>query len=623
MYVNRIRIVNYGPIRDLDISFPFDAERPKPVLLVGENGSGKSILLSHIVNGMIAAKGAGYPESTEVDEARVFKLRSNSYISVGAEYYFARIDFESGIFVREMRLRKPQSSYSEPPMGTDGPGAEVWESEFNQDGLDHFESNIRGHSHPPALPISEIVSANCLLYFPSNRMEEPAWLNTANLRAKPKYTEAPKVKGETPRQVLAHAPLRDAHDWLYDVAYDRAAFEIQSQSINLPVSAKSADSGPTLLPLPLFLGYRGDATNAYSVALQVLQAVLPRLSATGTVRFGIGGRHNRLLSIESDSGISVPNVFQLSSGEHALLALFLSILRDFDLREDRNTGFSAAEDVRGLVVVDEADLHLHAGHQHDVLPQLIKMFPQVQFVMTTHSPLFVLGMAKVFGESGFVVYDLPTGTRVGPEEFDEFGVAFRAFKATREFSDEVQARVRQARQPLLYVEGTTDCDYLRRAADLLGKTDLLSGYTMDAAGGEAQLKMIWNGLTKVPEPARMSVVLLFDPECNIEGQHKSNIHKISMPYFDGHPIPNGIENLFDRETLEAARRHRPEFIDIDPERERIVRGEEVFVPESWSVNEDEKRNLCDWLCAYGTDRDFRHFGAVFDVLEEVSEGGQQ
>ena len=622
MYVKRIHIVNYGPIRDLHISLPFDAERPKPVLLVGENGSGKSVLLSHIVNGMISAKGAAYPESTEVEEAKVFKLRSNSYISAGAEYYFARIDFESGIFVREMRLREPKSSYTEPPMGTDGPGAEAWESEFSHDGLDHFETNIRRHPDPAATSVSEIVSANCLLYFPSNRMEEPAWLNTANLRAKPKYTKAPKVKGQTLRQVLAHTPLRDVHDWLYDVAYDRAAFEMQSKSISLPVSATSGDGGPTLRPMPLFLGYRGDATNAYNIALQILKAVLRELPASGTIRFGIGGRHNRRLSIESDSGALVPNVFQLSNGEHALLALFLSILRDFDLREDRDTGFSDAEDVRGLVVVDEADLHLHARYQHDVLPQLIQMFPQVQFVMTTHSPLFVLGMARVLGENGFVVYDLPTGSRVGPEEFDEFGEAFRAFKATKEFSDEVQARVEQAQQPLLYVEGTTDCDYLRRAADLLGKTDVLAGFTIDAAGGEARLKRIWKGLTNVPEPARMSVVLLFDPECNIERQHKGNIHKTSMPFFDGHPISKGIENLFDRETLEPARRCHLEFIDVDEERKRIVRGEEVLVPEAWSVNDDEKRNLCDWLCTHGTRKDFRHFDTVFEVLEEVAETRQ-
>ena len=620
MYVERVQIINYGPLRNLDISLPFDAERPKPVLLVGENGSGKSILLSHIVNGMIAAKDARYPESNEVDDAKVFKLRSSSYISVGAQYYYARIDFESGIFVREMRLRKPRSTYSEPPMGTDGPGAEAWDAEFDEDGLDHFESNIRRYPDPTATAISAIVSANCLLYFPSNRMEEPAWLNTANLRAKPKYTKAPTIKGETSRQVIAHTPLRDVHDWLYDVAYDRAAFEIQSQSFNVPVSTKGGESSSTVVPL--FLGYRGDATNAYNVALRILKAVLPDLPASANVRFGIGGRHNRLLSIESGSGSVVPNVFQLSSGEHALLALFLSILRDFDLREDRNTRFSAPEDVRGLVVIDEVDLHLHARHQHDVLPQLIQMFPQVQFVMTTHSPLFVLGMAKILGEDGFLVCDLPTGAPVGPEEFDEFGEAFRAFKATKEFSDEVQVRVEKARTPLLYVEGTTDCDYLRRAADLLSKTETLSRYTMDAAGGESRLKTIWNGLSKVPERARMSVVLLFDPECNIQRQHSGNIHKIGMPFFDEHPIPKGSENLFDRETLDKARQHRVEFIDIDPERERIVRGAKVLVPESWSVNEDEKRNLCDWLCTHGTRNDFRHFEAVFDLFEAIPDAGQ-
>ena len=46
MYTKRIQLVNYGPIDHLDITFPFEGDTPKPVLLVGENGSGKSILLS-------------------------------------------------------------------------------------------------------------------------------------------------------------------------------------------------------------------------------------------------------------------------------------------------------------------------------------------------------------------------------------------------------------------------------------------------------------------------------------------------------------------------------------------------------------------------------------------------
>ena len=71
-----------------------------------------------------------------------------------------------------------------------------------------------------------------------------------------------------------------------------------------------------------------------------------------------------------------------------------------------------ASDIRGIVAIDEADLHLHAVHQHEVIPSLLKMFPRVQFIVTTHSPLFVLGMRREFGDEGFSLYRLPEGDRI-------------------------------------------------------------------------------------------------------------------------------------------------------------------------------------------------------------------
>ena len=56
MYAKRIQLTNYGPIDRLDIPCPFDGDKPKPIVLVGENGSGKSILLSHIVNGLLVRR---------------------------------------------------------------------------------------------------------------------------------------------------------------------------------------------------------------------------------------------------------------------------------------------------------------------------------------------------------------------------------------------------------------------------------------------------------------------------------------------------------------------------------------------------------------------------------------
>ena len=46
-------------------------------------------------------------------------------------------------------------------------------------------------------------------------------------------------------------------------------------------------------------------------------------------------------------------------------------------------------DTRGLVLVDEIDLHLHPEWQRVVLPTLSRALPLVQFVVTTHSPLVV------------------------------------------------------------------------------------------------------------------------------------------------------------------------------------------------------------------------------------------
>ena len=48
---------------------------------------------------------------------------------------------------------------------------------------------------------------------------------------------------------------------------------------------------------------------------------------------------------------------------------------------------SALEDIPGIVLVDEIDLHLHPAWQRDVVPTLARVFPKLQFVLTSHSPL--------------------------------------------------------------------------------------------------------------------------------------------------------------------------------------------------------------------------------------------
>lgn len=48
-----------------------------------------------------------------------------------------------------------------------------------------------------------------------------------------------------------------------------------------------------------------------------------------------------------------------------------------------------------VVLVDEIDLHLHPKWQRDLVPTLSKIFPNVQFVVTTHSPHVLQSMEDV------------------------------------------------------------------------------------------------------------------------------------------------------------------------------------------------------------------------------------
>ena len=49
-------------------------------------------------------------------------------------------------------------------------------------------------------------------------------------------------------------------------------------------------------------------------------------------------------------------------------------------------GADAPKQTPGIVMIDEIDLHLHPSWQQRVLPDLMRAFPNTQFIVTTHSP---------------------------------------------------------------------------------------------------------------------------------------------------------------------------------------------------------------------------------------------
>ena len=70
-------------------------------------------------------------------------------------------------------------------------------------------------------------------------------------------------------------------------------------------------------------------------------------------------------------------------------AAVLEIIIDLILKMQRKETLTRAYQQEGIVLIDEVETHLHLELQRLALPLLTQLFPNIQFIVTTHSP-FVL-----------------------------------------------------------------------------------------------------------------------------------------------------------------------------------------------------------------------------------------
>ena len=110
---------------------------------------------------------------------------------------------------------------------------------------------------------------------------------------------------------------------------------------------------------------------------------------------------NGIFVCGDDNGDKVP-LAAAGDGYKALTALILDMLSwwflyaFYDAKTgDRNEAeitldsIDSLKNMNGVVIIDEIEQHLHPKWQSNILPSLEKNFPQVQFVVATHSPLVV------------------------------------------------------------------------------------------------------------------------------------------------------------------------------------------------------------------------------------------
>lgn len=117
-------------------------------------------------------------------------------------------------------------------------------------------------------------------------------------------------------------------------------------------------------------------------------------------------KQDRLI-IKLDNGEQMP-YGALSDGVRSVLSLAMELaLRCYLLNP--YLGENAAKLTSGVVLIDEIDLHLHPEWQLHIVNDLAKVFPRVQFIMSTHAPLVISSIkeGKIFSIADQQVYDFP------------------------------------------------------------------------------------------------------------------------------------------------------------------------------------------------------------------------
>lgn len=362
MYLTRLRARSCKLLRDCEVSFTSADGSPRMwTVFVGENGLCKTTLLRAIA---MTALGRDFSNNLVDDAPAYLDKRSPSAT--------ARIE-ASFTFSRRYHAARPYPSPAAPrPQGE--PPALLSCIEVKPPG-----SAISGSSHydtsAPSVTAPDIMSGEPIT-IPSDVV------GTARKEGARHWFAVGYGVGRVLARPLANlvgdVPARDRVRSLFDPTH-------------LPIGTSFADQ---------FALTAGEA-RAREFAICLREALIDRVAlprVDGIELRGHAGASNTSRLIEShrftmrvgSAELRLPAVW-LSQGYQAVISLVADIIG--------HVWFEAGQEVpldemEGLVLVDELDLHLHPTWQTRIVDGLKRTFPRMQFIVTTHSPMILAGCAR-------------------------------------------------------------------------------------------------------------------------------------------------------------------------------------------------------------------------------------
>lgn len=429
-YIEKAIFVNRAPFERLELDFKINGIN----VLSAINGKGKTTIISHIVDAFYELARPFYPNEFEGKTTKYYRYSSPQYNTKRNKPSFVYLKFKNGEEIWDyidLRDKCDENQYKS-LYGNN----EIKIAYRDIKSILESNNNVKYWSkNRNKKQIENIFAQNLLSYFPSYRYEIPGYLNDP-YRINLTFKKDLGLNGYLPNPIEVVSGLEQLSNWLMDIVLDYYIYKTND-------SLKLRQNFNLILSKTLSSKIIGDC------------------------RIGIGQRNNAatriavVQDITEDEIVDIyPSIFNISSGEAAILCLFGELLHQADK-------IGKLLDVSGIVLIDEVDKHLHIKLQKEILPKLFNLFPNIQFIISSHSPFLNMGLADEALEKTQIIDLDNSGVICEPTNNDLYKEVYNMMlNENQRFADkykELEIKIAAINKPIIITEGKTDWKHFKAA----------------------------------------------------------------------------------------------------------------------------------------------------------------
>ncbi len=523
MYLHNIIIENMGAIDRCELlekDLIKEDGTPRLLILVGQNGSGKTTFLSNIVDSFFQFANDNFNNVLPKDSLgyKYLKVLGLTNQKINTIYGFNYLQFKNKSKVYEYIDKNGKLDFDNCKKKTN-------DLLTNSQGWKNDENHKRHTSTKGDKDFVKEFEGNCYCYFPSDRFEFPYWMLDDTISFNEQLTDRRVFSNNLNKSIIIRRSIEEIKNWILDVFLDQ----------HFEVNVSKDDTHREMTKIKIF-----------DITIKNIEYIISQI-INKKVTLGINLRvHNnsRLKLVDKDGNDFLPSLNNLSAGQSTLLSIFINIIKQSENINIMNS--VAMQQISGIVIIDEIDLHLHIDLQKEVLPKLIKLFPKVQFIVTTHSPFFLNGVDKKFDKDDYRIVNMPSGNFIEYDEYEEFNKAFEVFDMlTNDYKSEInllKQQINESNKPLIITEGKTDWKHLKKALERFKSNGLYDNldiefleYEDDIEMGDTTLDKMFDSYIKVPQSRK--TIFLFDRDNDKLKKHreqeylnpKDNVYSMSIP----------------------------------------------------------------------------------------------